>query len=60
MTIPKYLIVTSYSKREDGTWVGVKKQKIKISIADLEKYNTYGFSSRLLDKPIYNYAQKNK
>lgn len=60
MTIPKYLIVISYSKREDGTWVGVKKQKIKISIADLEKYNTYGFSNRLIDKPIYDYARKNK
>lgn len=60
ITIPKYLIVTSYSKREDGTWAVIKRQKIKISIADLEKYNTYGFANRLLDKPIYNYAQKNK
>jgi len=59
-SIPKYLIVTSYSKGDDGTWLYVKKQKIKISIADLEKYNTYGFANRLIEKPIYNYAPKNK
>lgn len=60
MTIPKYLIVTSYIKNDNREWIFAKRQKIKITIADLEKYNTFGFSNRLLDKPIYNYTQKNK
>ena len=59
-SIPKKIIVTSYSKVDDGSWVFVKSQKIKIAIADLEKYNTYGFANRLIDKPIYNYSPKNK
>lgn len=59
-SIPKKIIVMSYGKGDDGAWVFISKQKIKISVDDLEKYNTYGFANRLLDKPIYNYSHKNK